>query len=121
MKSIITASTVSVKDAIQSIDGESIMGHIIQLADAAGYEMYVDDLYKIGVLAKPSEDSIWLPEIDVKSMIVGNSLKFYATCRFPHLDSDESYHIKHWMLEWSKVADFVNELTRFKIDLRSYM
>lgn len=129
MKRIITAyssaSTVSVKksvrDAIQSIDGESVMGHIIQLADAAGYEMYVDDLYEIDVLTKPSEDSIYLPDISIVSKVVGNSLGFNAVCKFPHLNSDESYHIQHWMQEWSKVADFIHALTRFKIDLRPHM
>lgn len=129
MKRIITAyssaSTLSVRksvrDAIQSIDGQSVMGHIIKLADAAGYEMYVDDLYEIDVVAKVSEDFIWLPEINITSRVVGTSLQFNAVCKFPHLNSDESYHIQHWIQEWSKVADFVHALTRFKIDLKPHM
>ena len=129
MKRVITAyssaSTVSIKksvrDAIQSIDGASVMGHLIELADAAGYEMDVDDLYEIGVVAKVGEDAIWMPNIDVIAKVLGTKLQFSVVCKFPELNSDESFHIQHWMEEWSKVADFVEALTRFKIDLRPHM
>lgn len=129
MKRIITAyssaSTVSLKksvrDAIRSIDGPSVMGHLVQLADAAGYEMDVDDLYEIDVVAKVGEDAIWMPSIDVTTRVLGNKLQFNVVCKFPELNSDESYHIQHWMEQWSKVADLVEALTRYKIDLLPHM
>lgn len=129
MKRIITAyssaSTVSVKksvsDAIQSIDGQSVMGHLIQLADDAGYEMDVSDLMNIDVYATVTHDSIWLPTISVRTFSFKNKLTFNVKCKFPELSEDESYHIQHWIQEWSKVADFIHALTRFQIDLNPHM
>ena len=94
---------------------------MIALASDAGYEMDVEDLMNVYSVPIASVDDIWLPEIDVRTLTYRNKLQFNVTCKFPTLDNSESYHIKHWMAEWGKVAELIDKLTRFKLDLGQFL
>lgn len=111
----------SAEQIIRSIDGHAHLAEIISEAYHAGYDIDVSDLMNIDISPKVTDDSIWLPTIQVRTLTYNNKLSFNVKCNFPELNEDESYHIKHWISEWSKVAIFVDRLTRFEIDLRQFI